>query len=152
MSRLTGPPGGTAGNPYLVTRRERPQLRELVIRMFLVMLPGQLVGYLLGILVAVATGAFAVPNGGLVVSGLTAATTGLAVGLATTPPPRLRPAGAAISAILGAAVAAAVIMVAMSRLAAGYTPGLLDAAPGVIITAVGQGVIGWLIWMIKARA
>ncbi len=150
MSRLTRP-SAADGNPYLAGRRDRPQLREIIVRMFLVILPGQLVGFVLGALIAGLTGAFGLPYGGLVVFAAAAATAGLAVGLATTPPPRLRPAGAAISAILGTAVAAAVIMVAITRLAAGYTPGPLDTAPGVIITAVGQAAIGWLLWTIKAR-
>ncbi len=40
-------------------------------------------------------------------------------------------------------------MVATARLAVGYTPGPLDYAPGVLVTAVGQGLIAWLCWMIK---
>jgi hypothetical protein len=117
--------------------------------MFLIMVPAQFVGYLLGTLIAVISGAFLIPGGGLMINAAAAATAGLAVGLWTTPEPRSRPACAALSTVLGATVAMAVFLGAAARLATGHVPGPLDFAPGVIITALGQGLIGWLLWMIK---
>ncbi|WP_152361742.1 hypothetical protein [Microlunatus speluncae] len=151
MSRLNQPSGGPGANPYVVGGHDRPQLRAIMIRMFLVILPGQLVGYLIGSLIAALTGAFSLPHGGLVVNLAAAATAGLAVGLATRPAAQLRPAAAAVSALLGALVAITAIFVATARLAAGYIPTPLDLAPGVIIVAIGQAVIGWLCWVLKSR-
>lgn len=145
-------PRGRQRNPYLTPapQRVRPDLRPLIIRMFLVTVPGQLAGYLVGGLLAQLTGAFAVSYGGFVVNGAAGVAAGILVGLATTPPRRQRAVCAALSVVLGAAVAAAVISVVAVRLAAGYAPGPLDVAPGVAVTAVGQGLVGWLCWRLKA--
>lgn len=134
--------------PLTASRRE-PRRHDLMIRMFLVILPGQLLGYVLGALIAGSTGVFRLPYGGLIVNAAAAVTAGLTVGLATTPLPRHRPLGAALSAVLGAAVALAVITIATARLATGHLPTPLDVTPGVIITALGQGVITWVTWTFK---
>lgn len=129
--------------------RRQPRRHELMIRMFLVILPGQLLGYVLGALIAGTTGVFRLPYGGLIVNAAAAVTAGLAVGLATTPLLRHRPLGAVLSAVLGAAVALAVITIATARLAPGHLPTPLDVTHGVIITALGQALVAWLTWTLK---
>ncbi|MFC7624041.1 hypothetical protein [Microlunatus sp. GCM10028923] len=139
-------------NPYLAAApaQQRTDLRRVLIRMFLVTVPGQLAGSMIGGLVAQATGSFAFSFGGLLVRGAAAVLAGILIGLATTPPRRQQVVCAILAVVLGAAVAAAVMTVAVVRLQGGYAPGPLEVVPGVAVTAFGQGLVAWLCWRLKA--
>lgn len=125
----------------------------LVVRLLWVSVLGQLIGYALGALVGAGAGLFGrAPGLGLVVSVGAGLVAGTAVGLAVAPGRRRIAAVAVINILLAAVISTLLIMLAQARLPTGVgRPGPVDYVPTVLLTALGQGLVGWLLWAIRAR-
>lgn len=133
-------------------RRAHPARVALVVRLLWVTVAGQLIGYALGALAGAGAGLFGrAPGLGLVVSVGAGLVAGTAVGLAVAPSRRRTAGLALITLVLAAVISVLLIMLAQARLPTGLgRPGPMEYGPTVLVTAFGQGLVGWLIWTLRS--
>lgn len=122
----------------------------LLIRMFIIVLPAQLLGFFLGGAIISATGVLADrPEFSFLINVVAGILSGLAVGLVLTPGSRQLLPYLATSAAFGLVIV--LILVALGQLKLGdrADPELSRLALGALLTAGPQTLVAWGLWNFK---
>lgn len=122
----------------------------LLIRMFVVVLPAQLLGFFLGGAIITATGLLATrPDSSRLIDVIAGILSGLAVGLALTPKARHLIAYLVTSAGFGLIMVVLLTTLGQLKLGAAADPDLPNLAIGALLTAGPQTLVAWGLWVFK---
>lgn len=147
-SHRTTPPRDTLPGPG----RSGVDWRTLLVRSFLAVLPGQLVGTFLGTVVIGAVATMDMwPGWTYLINVFAGLAAGLALGLALRPSRGQRPLYLAVSAVFGVVVLALLLVLARQRMPIPYDVVWSQVMLGVLLTVGVQTLLAWVLWRMRDR-
>lgn len=141
----------TSSSPYATAGGHRSfAWPALLIRMFIIVVPAQLLGFFIGGAVVSASGVLADrPELSLVINIVAGILSGLAVGLLLTPKARELVPFLVTCAVFGLLVVSVLVALGQLRLGARADPELGPLLLGALLTAVPQTLVAWGLWSVK---
>lgn len=124
----------------------------LLVRSFLAVLPGQLVGFLIGGAIVAGFATLDMwPGWTRVVDVLAGLTAGLALGLVLRPNRAQRPLFLAVSAAFGVVVLSLLLALSRQRMPIPYEIVWSQLLLGLVLTVGVQTLVAWLLWRMRDR-
>lgn len=134
--------GGSTGEPIAWP--------TLLVRMFIIVLPAQLLGFFLGGAIIAATGVLADrPEFSFLINVIAGILSGIAVGLVLTPKPRQLIPYLVTSAAFGLLIVLILVTLGQLKLGDRADPALSALALGALLTAGAQTLTTWGLWTFK---
>lgn len=145
--------GATAGSAYASrggSMGERIIWPSLLIRMFIIVLPAQLLGFFLGGAIISTSGVLADrPEFSFLINVIAGILSGLAVGLVLTPKRRQLIPYLVTSAVFGLAIVLILVTIGQLKLGDRADPAVSALALGALLAAAPQTLVAWGLWTFK---
>lgn len=145
----------TSPSPYATGAGHGRRLSwpTLLIRMFIIVVPAQLVGFFLGGALLAASGMLANrPESSLVINIIAGILSGLMVGLLLSPKRRELIPYLVTCAVFGLVVVGLLVTLGQLRLGDRADPAVGALLLGALLTAVPQTLVAWGLWSVKRSA
>ena len=141
----------TTSSPYARAGGGQPTAwPAMLIRMFIIVVPAQLLGFFIGGAVVSASGVLPDrPEVSFVTNIIAGILSGLAVGLLLTPKARELIPHLATCAVFGLVIVGVLVTLGQLRLGARADPELGALVLGALLTAVPQTLVAWGLWTVK---
>lgn len=126
---------------------------RVLVRMFITLLPSQLIGFGLGGALLSATGLLSSDRPGLsfLINAVAGVLAGLALGMFLTPSPARLPGYLAVSTVMGLVIVLVLVGLAQLRMGGALHATVSSLVLGAVVTVVPQALLAWGLWVTKKR-